>query len=227
LEEEKLELGKKMEQLLCEQDQLLGKQDQEQLLGKQDQRDVDLIKKVTFSDEALCKEAELGDDSLFDGGADDATKDAAAEEIVDIPGCAKSSGSANPKSIEANNLDSQTLSVLHKEDLEGTEKNGKPDNGDEREEQQRMHETCGKQLFEHDKVQAMDQGAQQSTQKVCSSYEGEEAPKKQFVIVKEREHARDKRLASQGRPKEGTRLKVMSREASSIRAAWSRRGSRR
>ena len=86
LEEEKLELGKKMEQLLCEQDQLLGKQDQEQLLGKQDQRDVDLIKKVTFSDEALCKEAELGDDSLFDGGADDATKDAAAEEIVDIPG---------------------------------------------------------------------------------------------------------------------------------------------
>ena len=157
-----------------------------------------------------------------------------------MPGCAKSSGHANLGSIEAKNLDSQTLSVLHKEDLVGTEKNGKPDNGDEREEQQRMHETCGKQLFEHDKVQAMDQGAQQSTQKVCSSYEGEEdyircasggyggvsheaidrdglsnageeAPKKQFVIVKEREHAREKRLASQGRPKEGTRLKVMSR----------------
>ena len=100
MEEEKLELGKKMEQLLCEQDQLLGKQDQEQLLGKQDQeqrlgkqdqRDVDLkIKKVTFSDEALCKKVELGNDSLSDGGADDATKDAAveeaAEEIVDIPG---------------------------------------------------------------------------------------------------------------------------------------------
>ena len=91
-----------------------------------------------------------------------------------MPGCAKSSGHANLGSIEAKNLDSQTLSVLHKEDLVGTEKNGKPDNGDEREEQQRMHETCGKQLFEHDKVQAMDQGAQQSTQKVCSSYEGEE-----------------------------------------------------
>ena len=29
------------------------------------------------------------------------------------------------------------------------------------------------------------------------------------VIVKERGHAREKRLASQGRPKEGTRLKVM------------------
>ena len=100
LEEEKLELGKKMEQLLCKQDQLLGKQDQEQLLGKQDQeqllgkqdqRDVDLkIKKVTFSDEALCKEVELGDDSLFDGGADDAMKntdaDEVAEETVEIPG---------------------------------------------------------------------------------------------------------------------------------------------
>ena len=100
LEEEKLELGKKMEQLLCEQDQLLGKQDQEQLLGKQDQeqllgkqdqKDVDLkIKKVTFSDEALCKEVELGDDSLFDGGADDAMKntdaDEVAEETVEIPG---------------------------------------------------------------------------------------------------------------------------------------------
>ena len=100
LEEEKLELGKKMEQLLCEQDQLLGKQDQEQLLGKQDQeqllgkqdqKDVDLkIKKVTFSDEALCKEVELGDDSIFDGGADDAMKDTdadeVAEETVEIPG---------------------------------------------------------------------------------------------------------------------------------------------
>ena len=100
LEEEKLELGKKMEQLLCEQDQLLGiqdqeqllgKQDQEQLLGKQDQRDVDLkIKKVTFSDEALCKEVELGDDSIFDGGADDVMKDTdadeVAEETVEIPG---------------------------------------------------------------------------------------------------------------------------------------------
>ena len=100
LEEEKLELGKKMEQLLCEQDQLLGKQDQEQLLGKQDQeqllgkqdqKDVDLkIKKVTFSDEALCKEVELGDDSIFDGGAVDAMKDKdadeVAEETVEIPG---------------------------------------------------------------------------------------------------------------------------------------------
>ena len=47
---------------------------------------------------------------------------------------------------------------------------------------------------------------------VCShraSSTGEMAPKKQFVIVKERGHAREKRLASQGRPKEGTRLKVM------------------
>ena len=144
----------------------------------------------------------------------------------------------------------------------GTEKNGKPDYGDEREEQQWVHETCGKQLFEHDRVQAMDQGTQQPTQEVCSSYEGEEdysrcasggnggvsqegvdgnglsneetfaegrdlyfskkvevclvkdwqtreAVKKQFVNVKERWHAREKRLASQGRPKEGTRLKVM------------------
>ena len=109
LEEEKLELGKKMEQLLGEQDQLLDKQDQEQLLGEQDQekllckqdqeqllgeqdqRDVDLkIKKVTFSDESLCKEVELRDDSLLDGGADDAKKDAAVEEVaeetVEIPG---------------------------------------------------------------------------------------------------------------------------------------------
>ena len=91
LEEEKLELGKKMEQLLGEQDQLLGKQDQEKLLGKQDQRDEDLkIKKVTFSDESLCKEVELRDDSLLDGGADDAKKDAAVEEVaeetVEIPG---------------------------------------------------------------------------------------------------------------------------------------------
>ena len=100
LEEEKLELGKKMEQLLGEKDQLLGRQDQEQLLGKQDQeqvlgeqdqRSADLkIKKVTFSDEALCKEVELGDDSMFDGGADDAMKDAAVEEVaeetVEIPG---------------------------------------------------------------------------------------------------------------------------------------------
>ena len=91
LEEEKLELGKKIEELLGEQDQLLGKQDQEQLLGKQDQRSADLkIKRVTFSDEALCKEVELGDDSLFDGGADDAIKDATLEEVeeetVDIPG---------------------------------------------------------------------------------------------------------------------------------------------
>ena len=100
LEEEKLELGKKMEQLLCEQDQLLGKQDQEQLLGKQDQeqllgkqdqKDVDLkIKKVTFSDEALCKEVELGDDSSIDDGAVNAMKDAAveevAEEFVEVPG---------------------------------------------------------------------------------------------------------------------------------------------
>ena len=100
LEEEKLELGKKMEQLLGEQDQLLGKQDQEKLLGKQDQeqllgeqdqRDADLkIKKVTFSDESLCKEVELRDDSLLDGGADDAKKDAAVEEVaeetVEIPG---------------------------------------------------------------------------------------------------------------------------------------------
>ena len=100
LEEEKLELGKKMEQLLGEQDQLLGKQDQEKLLGKQDQeqllggqyqRGADLkIKKVTFSDESLCKEVELRDDSLLDGGADDAKKDAAVEEVaeetVEIPG---------------------------------------------------------------------------------------------------------------------------------------------
>ena len=109
LEEEKLELGKKMERLLGENDQLLGKQDQEQLLGKQDQeqllgeqdqeqllgeqdqRDADLkIKKVTFSDEALCKEVELGDDSLFDGEADDAMKNSdveeVAEEAVEIPG---------------------------------------------------------------------------------------------------------------------------------------------
>ena len=100
LEEEKLELGKKMEELLGKQDQLLGKQDQEQLLGKhdeeqllgeQDRREPDLkIKKVTFSDEALCKEVELGDDSLFDGGADDAMKNAdieeVAEEAVEIPG---------------------------------------------------------------------------------------------------------------------------------------------
>ena len=100
LEEEKLELGKKMEQLLGEQDQLLGKQDQEklldkqdqeQLLGEQDQRDADLkIKKVTFSDESLCNEVELRDDSLLDGGADDAKKDAAVEEVaeetVEIPG---------------------------------------------------------------------------------------------------------------------------------------------
>ena len=100
LEEEKLELGKKMEQLQREQNQLLGEQDQEQLLGRhdqgqllgeQDQKDADLkIKKVTFGDEALCKEVELGDHSLFDGGADDATKDAAVEEaaekIVDISG---------------------------------------------------------------------------------------------------------------------------------------------
>ena len=100
LEEEKLELGKKMEELLRKQDQLLGKQDQEQILGKQDQeqvlgeqdqRDAKLkIKKVTFSDEALCKEVELGDDSIFDGGADDAMKDTdadeVAEETVEIPG---------------------------------------------------------------------------------------------------------------------------------------------
>ena len=115
LEEEKLEMGKKMEEmgkkmdgmgkkmeeLQGEKHQLLGKQDQEQfrgkqdqeeqVLGEQDQRDADLkIKKVTFSDEALCKEVELGDDSLFDGGADDAMKDAAveeaAEETVEIPG---------------------------------------------------------------------------------------------------------------------------------------------
>ena len=66
------------------------------------------------------------------------------------------------------------LLVSHKEDLVGTEKNGKPDYGDGREEQQRVHETCEKQLFEHDQVQAMDQGAQQSTQEVCSSHEGEE-----------------------------------------------------
>ena len=198
-----------------------------------------------------------------------------------VSGCAKSSGSATPRSIKANNLDSQLLSVLHKEDLVGTENSGKPDYGDEREEQQRVHETCGKQLFEHDKVQAMDQGAQQSTQEVCSSHNGaedysrcasggnggvsqeavvgnglsneetfaegrnmyfskkvevclvkdwqtrksfaakveevvcsrrasstgEKVVKKQFA--KEREHVREKRLASQGRPKEGTRLKVM------------------
>ena len=93
LEEEKLELGKKMEQLLGKQDQekLLDKQDQEKLLGEQDQRDADLkIKKVTFSDESLCKEVELRDDSLLDGGADDAKKDAAVEEVaeetVEIPG---------------------------------------------------------------------------------------------------------------------------------------------
>ena len=100
LEEEKLELGKKMEQLLGEQDQLLGKQDQEKLLdkqdqekllGEQDQRDANLkIKKVTFSDESLCKEVELRDDSLLDGGADDAKKDAGVEEVaeetVEIPG---------------------------------------------------------------------------------------------------------------------------------------------
>ena len=102
LEEEKLELGKKMERLLGKQDQeqllgkqdqeqLLGKQDQEQVLGEQDQRSADLkIKKVTFSDEALCKEVGLGDDSLFDGGADDAMKNAdveeVAEEAVEIPG---------------------------------------------------------------------------------------------------------------------------------------------
>ena len=100
LEEEKLKLGKKMEELLRKQDQLLGKQDQEQILGKQDQeqvlgeqdqRDANLkIKKVTFSDDALRKELELGDDSIFDGGADDAMKDtdadAVAEETVEIPG---------------------------------------------------------------------------------------------------------------------------------------------
>ena len=198
-----------------------------------------------------------------------------------MPVCANSSGSATPKSIEAHHLDSQMLSVLHKEDPVGTEKNGKPDYGDEREEQQWVHETCGKQLFEHDRVQAMDQGTQQPTQEVCSSYEGEEdysrcasggnggvsqegvdgnglsneetfaegrdlyfskkvevrlvkdwqnresfaakvegvvcssrasstgekAVKKQFE--KERGHLREKRLASQGRPKEGVRLKVM------------------
>ena len=45
LEEEKLELGKKMEQLLREQDQLLG---------EQDLRNADL--KVTFSNDSLCKE---------------------------------------------------------------------------------------------------------------------------------------------------------------------------
>jgi len=294
LKEEKLELGKKMEQLLRKQDQLpgkqdqeqiLGKQDQEQVLGEQDQRDANLkIKKVTFSDEALCKEVELGDDSLFDGGADDAMKDTdadeVAEETVEIPGCAKSSGSATPRSIKANNLDSQMLSILHKEDLVGTENHGKPDHGNEREEQQseRVQEACGKQLFEHDEVQAMEQGAQQSTQEVCSSHEGEEdyircasggsggvsqeaanrngfsneeifaegrniyfskkvevrlvkdwqtrepfaakveevvcsrkAPStgEKAVIVKERGHVREKRLASQGRPKEGTRLMVM------------------
>ena len=47
---------------------------------------------------------------------------------------------------------------------------------------------------------------------VCSrraSSTVEKAVKKQFAIVKEREHVREKRLASQGRPKEGTRLKVM------------------
>ena len=38
---------------------------------------------------------------------------------------------------------------------------------------------------------------------------GEKAVKKQLVIVKERGHAKEKRLASQGRPKEGTRLMVM------------------
>ena len=87
------ELLRKQDQLLGKQDQeqILGKQDQEQVLGKQDQRDANLkIKKVTFSDEALCKEVELGDDSLFDGGADDVMKDAAveeaAEETVEIPG---------------------------------------------------------------------------------------------------------------------------------------------
>ena len=200
-----------------------------------------------------------------------------------MSGCAKSSGSATPRSIKANNLDSQMLSILHKEDLVGTENHGKPDHGNEREEQQseRVQEACGKQLFEHDEVQAMDQGAQQSTQEVCSSYEGEEdysrcasggnggvsqegvdgnglsneetfaegrdlyfskkvevrlvkdwqnresfaakvegvvcprrasstgekAVKKQFE--KERGHFREKRLAWQGRPKEGMRLKVM------------------
>jgi len=289
LKEEKLELGKKMEQLLRKQDQLpgkqdqeqiLGKQDQEQVLGEQDQRDANLkIKKVTFSDEALCKEVELGDDSLFDGGADDAMKDTdadeVAEETVEIPGCAKSSGSATPRSIKANNLDSQMLSILHKEDLVGIEKN---DHADEREEQQRVHEACGKRLFEHDKVQAMDQGSQQSTQEVCSSHEGGEdysrcasgvsggvsqgaangngfsneeifaegrdiyfskkvevrlvkdwqtresfaakveevvcsrrvsSTGEKAVIVKERGNVREMRLASQGRPKEGTRLKVM------------------
>ena len=195
-----------------------------------------------------------------------------------MSGCAKSSGSATPRSITANNLDSQMLSVLHKEDLVDIEKNGKPDHGDEREEQQRVHEACGKQLVEHDEVQAMEQGAQQSTQEVCSSCEGEEdysrcasggsggvsqegvdgnglsneetsakgrdlyfskkvevrlvkdwqtrepfaakdeevvcsrkasSAGEKAVIVKERGHAREKRLASQGRPKEGTRLKVM------------------
>jgi len=285
LEEEKLELGKKIKQLLREQDQLLGEQDQEQLLGEQDQRDADLKnKKVTFSDEALCKEVELGDDSIFDGGAVDAMKDKDADEVAEetvvIPGCAKSSGSVTPRSIKANNLNSQMLSILHKEDLVGTENHGKPDHGNEREEQQseRVQEACGKQLFEHDEVQAMEQGAQQSTQEVCSSCEGEEdysrcasggsggvsqegvdgnglsneetsakgrdlyfskkvevrlvkdwqkqesfaakveevvcsrrAPStgEKSVIVKERGHAREKRLASQGRPKEGTRLRVM------------------
>ena len=41
-------------------------------------------------DESLCKEVELRDDSLLDGGADDAKKDAAVEEVaeeaVEIPG---------------------------------------------------------------------------------------------------------------------------------------------
>ena len=172
------------------------------------------------------------------------------------------------------------LSVLHKEDPVGTEKNGKPDYGDEREEQQWVHETCGKQLFEHDRVQAMDQGTQQPTQEVCSSYEGEEdysrcasggsggvsqegvdgnglsneetsakgrdlyfSKKVEVRLVKDwqkqesfaakveevicslrgpstgekvvenkltrRLPAREKRPTSQGRPKEGTRLKVM------------------
>merc|ERR1719495_477055 len=136
-----------------DQEKLLGKQDQEQLLGEQDHRDADLkVKKVTFSDESHCKEVELRDDSLLDGGVDDAKKDAAVEEVaeetVEIPGCAKSSRSATPKSIKANNLDSQMLSVLHKEDLVGTERNGKPDYGDGRVEQQRVHETCEKQLSE-------------------------------------------------------------------------------
>ena len=294
LEEEKLELGKKMEQLLCEQDQLLGKQDQEQLLGKQDQeqllgkqdqKDVDLkIKKVTFSDEALCKEVELGDHSLFDGGADDATKDAAveeaAEEIVDISG-----GSIEQKAFsrhfyvgglkKLNTVSRmfdvnffQTLFILCQVAPSPVDMPTWDPSRQRTWTPKRCQSCIKRTLWAPRRMGSLITGMKGRSSKGCTrhvessslntikskqwtkarssqhkkfvrrmkvrrttsdvplgvmevsheaidrdglSNAGEEAPKKQFVIVKEREHAREKRLASQGRPKEGTRLKVMSR----------------